>query len=281
MSAGSLNVLMFLISLLLLWGGHNGKLLKEALEREQLNYTAVRTSAESREASILIDEENSKIYSFFSADSSISQSEAEEFKLKLDKMIRNCEIVVFSGSSPSGAADSIFPFGIDTANKYDKISVCDTYGNHLISCIEKSPTILHNNIREIENSLNTPLVTEEQRFDFLKYLYDKGIKQAYLTNGSADTYASNFDFHFRVANAPVIEFDPAGSGDSFTAGIVYGWYKDLTFEQTLTFASALGSVNACKLETSKVSFEEAEEIKNQIKVFPCGKKMKLIDATPL
>jgi fructose-1-phosphate kinase PfkB-like protein len=261
-------------------GGHNGKLFREALEKEQINYTSIRTLSENREASILIDLQNSKTYSFFSNDCIITEAEAEEFKLKLEKIIRNCEIVVFSGSSPSEAADSIFPFGIEIANKYDKISVCDTYGTHFIDCIEKSPTIIHNNISELVHSLNVSLDTEKEKTDILNYFYGKGIKQVYLTDGASETYASNFDYHFKVLNARVQEIDATGSGDSFTAGIVYGWYKDLTFEQTLSLASALGSVNACKLETSKVKFEETESLINQIKIVPLGKRIKLIDVTP-
>lgn len=260
-------------------GGHNGRYFKEALEVEKINFTSIRTTAENREASIIINEPDSKVYSFFEQDPLIKQEEVEEFKTKLEKMIRNCEIVVFSGSAAPGT-ESIIPFGIECANKYDKVSICDTYGTHLNDCIKKSPTILHNTLDEITDSLGVKADTETEKLELLTKLYIAGIKQVYLTDGSSDTYASNFDYHFKVINIPITEIDATGSGDSFTAGIAFGWHKNLTFEEGLIFASALGTLNACKLDTSSVKFEEIDEIKSKIKVFPLGKKMKLIDVTP-
>ena len=146
-------------------------------------------------------------------------------------MIEMCEMVIFSGSSPCEETDSIFPFGINIANKLDKISICDTYGKHLNDCLEAEPTIIHNNISEIENSLSLNLKKENDKLDFLNHLYKKGIKQAYLTDGANQIYASNFDFHFKIENPTIKAIDATGSGDAFTAGIVYAWHNNLTFKK--------------------------------------------------
>ena len=116
-------------------GGSNGKLLKEILVKENIKISSIRTENNTRDASIIIDESSNGISTFFSINSKITPLEVEEFKLKMDKMIQNCEIVVFSGSSPCEETDSIFPFGIEIANRYDKISILDTYGRHFNTCI--------------------------------------------------------------------------------------------------------------------------------------------------
>jgi fructose-1-phosphate kinase PfkB-like protein len=122
-------------------GGHNGKLFREILKNEGLEFSFISTKSETREASVIISEVDKEITSCFSHNPQITSAEVEEFKLKLEKMIQNCEIVIFSGSPPSGKANSIIPFGIDIANKYDKVSICDTYGIILQECINASPTI--------------------------------------------------------------------------------------------------------------------------------------------
>ena len=213
----------------------------------------------------------------FGSNGIITEKEAHEFKLKLEKIIQNSEIVVFSGSSPCPAADSIFRFGIEAANKYDKISVCDSYGNHLKDCIKAKPTIIHNNVLEIEKSLNISLKTKNELLDYLNLLYESGIKQSFITNGSKKTYSSNFDFKFEVENPSVDTIDSTGSGDSFTAGVVYGLHNNLPFEETLTFASALGVANAKKFDTCNVSPEELEYIKPKIKISSVGKKIKKLN----
>ena len=112
-------------------GGTNGKLLKDLLFKEKINFTSVKTVNETRDAALIFNESDKSLTTFFGSNTIITEKESVEFKSKLEKIIQNSEMVVFSGSSPCTAADSIFPFGIEAANKYDKISVCDTYGNHL------------------------------------------------------------------------------------------------------------------------------------------------------
>jgi tagatose 6-phosphate kinase len=261
-------------------GGSNGKLLKNLLSQEKIDYTYVQTKNETRYSIITIDKSENSATTFFGPDYLILSEEAEEFKRRLEKMIQNCEIVVFSGSSPCKETNSIFPFGIETANKFDKISICDTYGSHLKNCIEKSPTVIHNNISEIESSLDILIKEEKEKIQFLNYLYQKGIRQVYLTNGAEDTYASNFDYHYKVKNPEIKTVDSTGSGDSFVAGLAYGFYKDLTFEESLSLASSLGAMNASSLDVCNVLSEQAERMIEDVKIFTIGKKMKTIDVTP-
>jgi 1-phosphofructokinase family hexose kinase len=261
-------------------GGSNGKILKNVLNNEGIKFSSVRTKEETREAFIAVDESKKKVSTFFGLNSKIKAQEAEEFKNRLEKMIENCEIVVFAGSSPSEETNSIIPYGIELANKYDKISICDTYGIHLVNCIESSPTILHNNVPELEKSLNISLREEKDKLEFLDYLYGKNIKQSFLTDGERNTYASNFEFHYKVEN-PVIEiYDSTGSGDCFVAGVAYSWHNNLTFEECLSYASSLGICNAKKYDVCNVKPAEAEEVRLLIKITSTGKKMKTIDVTP-
>jgi 1-phosphofructokinase family hexose kinase len=258
-------------------GGSNGKILKKLLTEEKINFTSISTHSETRSSAIIIDESSKTITSCFGNDPQISLAESEEFKLKLEKMIQNCEMVVFSGSSPCEQTNSIFPFGIQAANQYDKISICDTYGAHLKDCIDASPTILHNNFDEVEKSLNVSLRSESEIINHLKSLYTKNIKQAFITDGANPTYASNLDFLYKVSNPVVEAIDSTGSGDSFVAGIVYGWHKNLPFEESLMTASSLGAVNSEKYEVCTVTLEEANSIKDKIEIIPLGKKMRLVD----
>jgi 1-phosphofructokinase family hexose kinase len=261
-------------------GGTNGKLLRNILNDEELIFTAISTKQETRNCTVVIDESKSIATSFFSPNAIISIAESNEFKLKLDKMIQNCEMVVFSGSSPCKEADDIFPFGIEAANKYDKISVCDTYGTHLSACLEKSPTIVHNNIDEVESSLNISLKSEKEKIEYLDSLYSKGIKQTYLTNGEKEIYASTLDYKFKIIPPKISAIDPTGSGDAFTAGIVYGWHHDLTFDETIKLACSLGSVNAGSFSVCEVFKQQAEKYLDDVQILSIGKKMKLLDVTP-
>jgi 1-phosphofructokinase family hexose kinase len=265
---------------LLFTGGTNGKLLRETFRTEKISFSEIITKNETRESAIIIDNSTEKIYSFFGTDTLISSSEASEFISKLEKAISTCEIVVFSGSSPCKETDSIFVEGISIANKLDKISVCDTYGKHLQDCYNASPTIIHNNIDEIESSLGLNFKSETDHLDFLNILYEKGIKQAFITDSGNQFYASNFDFHYKVNPPEINTVDSTGSGDAFVAGIVYGWHNKLTFEKQLRLATALGVLNAKSLEVCDVEINDADSFAEKIQIEAIGKRLKEIDDSP-
>jgi 1-phosphofructokinase family hexose kinase len=265
---------------LLFTGGPNGKLIRETLRAEKINFSEIVTRNETRDAAIIIDQSAEKIYSFFGTESLVSSAEVGEFISKLEKAIAACEIVIFSGSSPCKEADTIFAEGINIANKLDKISVCDTYGRHLQDCYDSSPTIIHNNIDEIRVSLDLKLENEADNINFLDMLYKKGVKQAYITDGGNPICASNFDFHYKVTPPKIKAVDSTGSGDAFVSGIVYGWHNKFTFEQQLRFATALGAFNANSFEVCNVEIKDAESLVEKIKIESIGKKPKIINDHP-
>jgi 1-phosphofructokinase family hexose kinase len=261
-------------------GGTNGKLMRQTLRSENINFSDIITKNESRDAAIIIDQSSEKVYSFFGRDPIVSSAEVEDFILKMEKAITMCEIVVFSGSSPCKEADPIFVEGINIANKLDKISVCDTYGRHLKNCYDSSPTIVHNNVDEIKVSLDLELENENDHLRFLNMLYEKGIKQAYITDSGNPFYTSNFDFHYKVTPPEISTIDSTGSGDAFIAGIVYGWHTKLTYKQQLRIATAFGAFNAKTTEVCDVDIADANSIAEKIQIEAIGKRLKEIDDSP-
>ncbi len=262
-------------------GGQNGKAFRKVLEEENIHANFVNTKSELRWASLIIEEKKKRVTSYFSPNSLITQKEAGEFADRLKKMIPNCSTVIFSGSSPCNETDELFAYGIKLANELNKTSVLDTYGNPLKIALEKNaPTVLHNNISELRNTLNLPLKTEEEKIDFLNELYSKGVKLTFLTDGANSFYAAKFDFHYKAHPPKIKEIDATGSGDAFVAGITAGLENGLTFNDFTINASALGTANALSFKTCAATKEEFLPFTEKIKLTPVGKRMKLIDDSP-
>ncbi len=261
-------------------GGNNGKIMRRILTVEKINFSAISTKSETRSATITIETDPQRLTTFFKPNNPITEKEVNEFKSKLEKVIQNCSTVIFSGSSPCAETNEIFSFGIGLANQLDKTSILDTYGDHLQSTIDASPTILHNNISEIEKSFSIDLSTENNKVSFLHDLYKNGIKLAFLTDGANPTYASKFDFIYKIDSLTIDEVDPTGSGDAFVAGIAHGIEKGIIFDEFVKTASALGAVNASKWDVCSSALEETEEHIQKVTVTPIGKKLKLIDDSP-
>lgn len=261
-------------------GGNNGKVLRHCLSQNKINFSVVSTKSETRMANLIIEKKNKRVSTFFGLNSQISAEESLEFKNKLEKMIQNCSIVIFAGSSPCKETDEIFPLGIELANKHDKISIVDTYGTHLKNCLDACPTVIHNNVDEIEKSFGISLKSEPEKLDFMRGIYSKNIKLIFLTDGANPIYAGKFDFHYKIIPPPIDLFDATGSGDAFVAGIAYGLENALVFDEFVKIAASLGAANATMIETCEVPSEIMNRYIEKVEVLPLGKKMKTINDTP-
>ncbi len=261
-------------------GGNNGKVLRHCLTDDQIEFSVVSSKSETRSADLIIEEDNKRLTTLFGTNSYVTSEEASEFKNKLEKMIQNCSAVVLSGSSPCPETDDIFPYAIQLAHQHDKTSILDTYGLHLKNCIEAAPTIIHNNVTELEKSLNINLHSEESKIDFLMQLYKKGIKLSFITDGPGPAYAAKFDYIYKIESPQIEVVDATGSGDAFVAGIVYGMENSTVFEEMIKSSSALGVANATTQNTCAVSIELMEQYLDKITISTIGKKMKLIDDSP-
>ncbi len=258
-------------------GGDHGRRLRTALTNEKINFTAIPTKSETRFGSVVIENETGVVTHYFGEAPSISEGEAAEFKAKLEKMMQNCEYVVFSGSSPSPACDDIFAYGLDLASKYDKTSILDTYGKSLENAITHEPTVLHLNRKEASAWLGKPVTSEEEIISALNKFRDLGVKISVITDGDAPVYVNHFGFIYRVIPPKVKKIDETGSGDAFVAGLVYGLYRDEILTDTLKYAAAFGAANAAMAEVCEVRLEKAGEYFNLVEVETVGKKLNLMN----
>ncbi len=260
-------------------GGQTGKIYRREIEREKINFTAISVKSEIRLGTVIVENKKS-VTSFIESGNSLSREDIKKIKEKIDKMIENASSVVFAGSIPNKEAAEIICYGIEKGNELDKITVLDTYGEHLEKCISAAPMVIHNNFDEIKSSLNLSLDSENDITEYLKSLYRNGVKIAVVTNGKNPAYALKFGYLYKIIPPSVEELDSTGSGDSFLAGIIYGLEKDALFTDTLKTASALCSANAAKLSVASVDESEMKALIDSVKVEEIGDKMKVIDDSP-
>ncbi|MCB0752231.1 MAG: 1-phosphofructokinase [Ignavibacteriae bacterium] len=261
-------------------GGSKGKIIRSVLEKEQISFSPVSTKSETREATLIYDEKTKNLKTYFGVNSQITSEEISQFISKMEKAITNSSIVVFSGSLPTKESSIIIEKGIEFCNKNDTVSILDSYGETLPDLIQLGPTAIHNNLNEIENSLKVKLESPDDFQDMLNKFYNYGINLAFITAGKKSTYASKADFHYRVDNPKIEEINSTGSGDAFLSGIIYGLEKALIFNDFVKLGTALGALNASRLEVCKVKLNEALDFASHVSISEIGKKIKLIDDSP-
>lgn len=250
-------------------GGDNGKKLKAILYKEEIKNSFTQISDETREGFVVV-EKSIFLESYFSPNPVIKSNEAEAFVDKTKKAILNCEMIIFSGSSPrfENPEDELKIFSelIAYAKENDKFVIVDIYGNHLSEVLKLKPDIVHTNLDELNSSLQINLKNDEQIIDVLEDFYRSGIKIFIITNGDKRFFAINHGFLYEVVPPTIETKNPTGSGDAFMAGFIYGLHHNLPFEEILTWATASGAANASMIEVCSSDFEYIQSLIPKVKV---------------
>lgn len=250
-------------------GGDNGKKLKSILYKEDIKNSFQQIRNETREGFVIV--ENSKILeSYFSPDPVIKSDEVDSFIDKMKKAILNCEMVIFSGSSPvfENSTDEIRIYSelISFAKENDKIVLLDVYGNNLKEILRLEPDIVHTNLDEFQNSLQIQINNQDEIVNRLKEMYSSGIKIFIITDGDKNFYAINHGFLYSVIPPEIELINSTGSGDAFMAGFIYGLHHNLPFEEILMWATASGAANASMMVVCSAGFNLVSSLKEKVKV---------------
>ncbi len=75
-------------------------------------------------------------------------------------------------------------------------------------------------------------------------LLSTGIKLAAIKLGEKGSFVADEKDQFFCPSFPVNAVDTTGAGDSFTAGLLYGWTHDLSLQASTVLASTLGALAA-------------------------------------
>lgn len=245
-------------------GGDNGKRLKQILYKENIKNSFISIKSETREGFVTFDKSNLSLYTFFSPNPKIEQSEISELIEKTKKIILNCEMVIISGTYPDDNCLDAVKDLIKFSNNKDKIVLFDINTTAIKEILECKPLIIHLNKDEVESSFGIKLSTGEDKINFLKTIDKDGIRIFLLTDGKEPFYASNHSFIYECFPPSLDCINPTGSGDAFVSGFVYAFHNNLPFEESLKLAIACGSLNANSLEVCQVDFNKALELSHSI-----------------
>ena len=106
-------------------GGHNGELVKELLQKDEIKSKFINTKSETRNCINILDQDNIST-EFLEPGQPISKYEKELFIKEFDKILDNTNVVTISGSAPQGLNKDIYKVLIDMAKAKDKKVILDT-----------------------------------------------------------------------------------------------------------------------------------------------------------
>ena len=250
-----------------LTAGKNGEYLQEELVRAGIRTAFFPIAGNTRNCiAILHEGQQTEI---LEAGPEVSKETYERFRTYYDGLLKECDVVVFSGSLPKGLAEDTYAQLTAIALKKGIPVVLDCSGKALETSLkaEGKPTAVKPNTDELSQLLQREV---PGNVDALKEALSEeiftGIEWIIVSLGKDGSFARHGNHYYKVDIPAIQAVSPVGSGDSTVAGIASGLLHGLSDEDLLKRANTLGMLNAMEKATGHVNMEHYEELYRQITV---------------
>jgi 6-phosphofructokinase 2 len=223
-------------------GGLNGQLLQQALDQEGLQTRPVKISGNTRQAFSVHETTTGKDFRFVLPGPTLTESEWQPCLDTILKLTHAGDVVVASGSLPTGVPASLFATLATALKNKGAHMVLDSSGTPLRLALEAGVYLVKPSLRELEEFTGTSLQTEAQWSAAARAIVHSGQAQIVaLSLGDAGALLVTQQHSFRAPAIPVEVVTSVGAGDNFVGGFVWALQNGEPPERCLAYGLACAS----------------------------------------
>lgn len=229
----------------LIVSGRAGEKLVNMLHGVDVQTKVIRGSGFETRTNLIIVEKTGDSTIVAERGGAISEEDQSRILDVLRHNLRKGDGLVLSGDSSNTSPDLYFNI-IGEFSPHGVRIFLDTSGESLKKSLEASPFLVKPNLDELSQICGYPLSDQNipQVVDALSVFDPFGIEVVAVSLGQNGSIVRQGDVIFR-AYAPEIQVkNTVGCGDSYLAGLVYGFNRNLSLEETLIVATAASAATA-------------------------------------
>ena len=240
------------VTALFLGGGPTGRVLDELLDRAGIGRRMIEISEDSRISLTVLETSTGNEFRFVPEGPEVTQAEADAV-LEAATTI-DCDYFVASGSLPRGMAEDFYAQLGKRATARGARFVLDTSGSALGKALEAGGLFLIKPSRgEFETFAGRKLSPLELAEEANRLVDEGRAKNVAITLGREGAILATKSGAKIAPAVPVEACSAVGAGDSFLAGMVYGFSLGRTAEQAFDVGLAAGAaaVLSCGSELAR------------------------------
>lgn len=234
-------------------GGVNRGFVIKNFKEEKISFVEIPIKGDSRDITIIIDPINRTETVVNEKGPVISAYEQKLFLKKFKILIKEVKYLAICGSMPAGIPYTFYGKLTEIAKKYGVFTLLDTSDRPLFESIKFGPDLIKPNETEFRIICNKrfPDIKKE-----LLKIYKVGIKYVILTKGRKGCIGFDGKEFIKVKPPKITKISTVGSGDAFTAGLIYSFINEKNFADSLVFATACAAANALKIGAGELNLKD-------------------------
>lgn len=223
-------------------GGHNGDLLKRIMEQEKISYKNIPVFAETRECFTITEHATNAQYRFVIPGAALTNEESEYCFNFISTLHPSPDVIVASGSLPSGVPDDFFARLAVIAKQLKAKFIVDTSGIPLQLAAKEGVYLLKPNLSELCGLVGKEYLQLIEVDEAAKQVIEKGHCEVVVVSmGPVGAMLVTKDLHEKIPAPTVKKLSTVGAGDSMVAGMAWMFEQGKSLSEMVRFGVACGT----------------------------------------
>ncbi len=249
-------------------GGDRGDEVRALLTAQGIEVDFVEVPARTRQCVTLLDQTAGTITELVEEGQPVSAADYEALLGVIRRRAGGSRAVVMSGSiTPGGPADFYF-HGTQIAREAGALAAVDAQGAALAEALKAGPDLVKPNRSELAATLGRELKDEAAIISAMHALRERGARRVVVTAGKGPTLAHDGRNGWRIQAPRIDATNSTGSGDAFTAGLVWRLARGDDLGEACRWGAAAGTANVLTLMAGEVNRSDVERLAPQVTVEP-------------
>ena len=193
----------------------------------------------------------------------------EDFKKFMDvvrRHISTCGAAVMSGTVASGGPATLYRDCVRLAENAGAISVVDAQGEALTEALGAKPGLVKPNRPELAVTVGRELMSDADVMRAMRGLHERGAQRVIVTAGRGPALAFDGKIFRRIITPQIKVVNPIGSGDAFTAGVVWRLLLGNDLGEACRWGAAAGAANALTPMPGDLNRKDVIRLAKEIRV---------------
>jgi tagatose 6-phosphate kinase len=228
-------------------GGDRGEELKRGLQSRGIKTQFVGVPQRTRQCITVIDQAAGMQTELVEESKPVSERSYVALLKAVRLRVKDCKAMVMSGTLTPGAPEDFYLRCANLGKAAGALVVLDGKGVPLLAALKAKPDVVKPNRAELEATFRKTLMNERDLKVAIRTLCEQGARNVVVTDGSRPALAFDGKHFWQIDSPKVKAVNPIGSGDAFTAGLVWRLTKGDSFAEAGRRGAACGAANALTL----------------------------------
>jgi len=193
----------------------------------------------------------------------VTADELERFRRAYAERAATAELVVLTGSLPSGTPRTFYRELLATTRSP---AILDVRGVELREALHLRPLLVKPNREELRHTVGHALLDDSQVMAAMRDLNQAGAQWVLVTQGGQPALVSSPEGCYRITPPRVQPVNTIGAGDCLAAGIAWGVTQGLTVVEAICLGMAAAVENVIQLLPARLDCDAVRARARQVTV---------------